>query len=39
MVRKGQGELWSTPTDALDLVSGLKLPGCYVKWETDARTD
>lgn len=36
MVRKVQRELWSTPSDALDLVSSLKdLPGCYVKWETD----
>ena len=37
MVRKVQGELWSTPTDALDLVSGLKdVPSCYVELDTDA---
>lgn len=36
MVRKVQRELWSTPTDALDLITGLKdKAGCYVKWETD----
>ena len=38
MVRNVQRELWSTPTDGLDLVSGLKdLPGCYVRWDTDAQ--
>lgn len=36
MVKKVQRECWSTPTDALDLVSELKdTPGCFVKWETD----
>lgn len=36
MVKQVQRETWSTPTDALDLVSELKdMAGCYVKWDTD----
>lgn len=28
--------MWSTPTDAMELVASLKgTPGCYVEWETD----
>ncbi|CAB1099118.1 unnamed protein product [Ectocarpus sp. CCAP 1310/34] len=34
--QKVQRECWSTPTDALDLVSELKdMAGCYVKYDTD----
>ncbi|CAM9288476.1 unnamed protein product, partial [Laminaria digitata] len=37
MVKKIQREMWSTPTDALDLVASLiRMNGCYVNWETDA---
>ena len=37
MMKKIQREMWSTPTDALDLVSTLlRMHGCYVNWETDA---
>ncbi|CAM9639208.1 unnamed protein product, partial [Laminaria digitata] len=28
--------MWSTPTDALDLVASLlRTPGCFVDWDTD----
>ena len=36
MIKKVQRETFSTPTDALDLVTELKdMAGCYVRWDTD----
>ena len=36
MAEKVGRKMWSTPTDAMDLVASLNgTPGCYVKWDLD----